>query len=453
VDGTGLNYPTFAGIDLDTAEIIGNITLVPAGTDLTAGLFSGSPWANMFKALTVIDPGDSTTPSISATVGSYYDGSHTHAMITLGYGPEILTVGIGVENYGGDDVIGEDICCDANGNVYVIVNNFSSNYSVVIKGSAGSIESGSAVWQRRIGDLTGSNDSFYATAIAYSSGHVYVLGQFYQDNIDDTDAMLIKLDKDTGNMMWSRRIGSPGDDGLNFVGAPGWESSSGIHVQDGLIAISFATEARTPGLNNGPFELNTVTLQYPVDGSLLGEFGDFVITDFEPTFGSINYSITTLTTTGNEISFASEFATLLATTTTVDTDWTNTQWDMDQNRQIFEPQTWKFNNDGTFDTKEITHLGEVRITARVAPDVIEPTPATWAFQNNEGLRFPDGTVQYGAYIETEMSLDGGSAVTMFNILPRPPVADGGGSSTRFGVNDPVYDGSSGDNYVLDGGGA
>jgi hypothetical protein len=266
--------------------------------------------------------------------------------------------------------------------------------------------------------------------------------------------MLIKLNKYTGNIVWTRRIHSAGDDGLLIVGAPpGWSSSSGIHVQDGLIVISFATEAQTKDLNQYGPELNTVTLQYPVDGSLLGTFGDFEITEEGPLVNNADYSITTLTTSSDGIPFTSGFATLQATTTTVGTGWTNTRWDMDQNRQVYDPQTWKFNNDGTFDTKEITHLGEVRITARVAPDVIEPTPATWAFQNNEGLRFPDGSVQYGAYIETEMSLDGGSAVTVFNILPRPPVADGGGSSTRFGVNDPVYDGSNGENYVLDGGGA
>jgi len=448
VDGTGLNYPTFAGIDLDTAEIIDDITVVPAGTDLTVGLFSAKPWANMFKALTVLPP-VGPNPSISAVVGSYYDGSHTHAMVTLSAGPEPLTVGIGVDNYGGDDVIGEDICCDTNGNVYVIVNNISSNYAVVLCGTAGSIESGSAVWQRRIGDLSGS-DSFYATAVTYSSGYVYVLGQFYQDSIGDTDVMLIKLNKYTGNIVWSRRIHSAGDDGLNFVGAPGWESSSGIHVQDGLIVISFATQARAPGISPGN-EYNTVTLQYPQDGSLLGTFGDFEITDFEPAIGSIDYSITTLTTTLDELPFTSEFATLQATTAAVGTGWTNTQWDLDQNREVYPTQTFKFLTDGTFDTQEIKHQTEVKITANTT--VANATPSTWTFQNNDGLRFPDGSVQYGAYVQTEMSMDGGSAATVYNIISVPPVADGGGSASRFGNYDPVYDGSNGDNYVLDGGGA
>jgi len=393
-------------------------------------------------------------PSISAVVGTYYANSFTHAMVTLGAGPETLTVGIGVDNYGSDDVIGEDICCDTNGNVYVIVNNISnisSIYAVVLCGNAGSIESGSAIWQHRFGSVDPDNN-FYATAVAYDNGFVYVLGQYYQDNIADIDVMLIKLNEYTGNIVWSRRIHSAGNDAV-AVTVPGWESSSGIHVQDGLIVISFATEARTPGLNNGPFDLNTVTLQYPVDGSLLGTFGDFEITEEGPLVNNADYSITTLTTAGDVIPFTSRFASLQATTDSVDTGWENIQWDLENNRQVYGEQTWKFNYDGSFDTKEITHLDEVKITARVAPDIIEPTPSTWAFQNNDGLRFPDGSVQYGAYVETVTALDGGFASTVFNIVPRPLVADGGGSSTRFGVNDPTYDGTYGNNYVLDGGGA
>jgi len=134
----------------------------------------------------------------------------------------------------------------------------------------------------------------------------------------------------------------------------------------------------------------------------------------------------------------------------VGTGWTNTQWDMDQNREVFDTQTWRFNTDGSLDTKEIAHLDEVKITANT---VSGTNASTWTFQNNDGLRFPDGSVQYGAYVQTEMSMDGGSAATVYNIISVPPVADGGGSASRFGNYDPVYDGSNGDNYVLDGGGA
>jgi hypothetical protein len=288
----------------------------------------------------------------------------------------------------------------------------------------------------------------------YDQGSVYVLGTYYNVEDDDSDAMLIKVNANNGDVIWQRRIGTASNDGPGVIYAPpGWESSSGISIKDNLIAITFATEDKAVETEGFWPQSNTVTLQYPIDGSITGTFGDFVISDFEIGHLVADYGITALTTSVDSAMATGDFATLDPTTVTVGTGWENIQWDLENNRQVFGTKTFKFNVDGTFDTAEITHLGEVRITAAVEPNVVEPTPATWAFQNNEGLRFPDGSVQYGAYIETEMSLDGGSAVTVFNILPRPLVADGGGSSTRFGVNDPTYDGTYGNNYVLDGGGA
>jgi hypothetical protein len=450
--GPGLNYPVLAGIDLDTAGAYLDSTVVPVGAILTAGHLNGPTWVNQYKAMTLI-PATGPYPVLVATVGSYYDGVFSHAIATL-IGAVSLTIGVGVGSHSEDNIMGEDICCDVNGNVYVIVNSMTSNHAVLIKANDISLQSSGSIWQRVIGPPdSSSQNSFYATAVACdNSGHVYVLGQYYDHSTNDTDAMLIKFDQ-YNSVVWSRRIGSPGEDGSYVFGAPGWESSSGIHVQDGLIVISFATKDRTPGLNNSPNEYNTVTLQYPQDGSLLGTFGDFVISDFDPGHSTGSYSIDTLTTSVDGSGMTTGFATLLATTAAVGTGWTNTQWDLYFNRQVTGAHAFKFNADGTFDTPEITHQGEVRITAAVAPTIIEPTPSTWAFQNNDGLRFPDGSVQYGAYVEQETALDGGSANTVFNIIPRPLTADGGGSSSRHGVTDPVYDGSSGENYVLDGGGA
>jgi hypothetical protein len=443
--GPGNYIPFFGAIDLDTAQFIGNITVTPAGSDQTnAGGPLGIPYTNTFKAIAA------PTASSSAFVGTYYDSTYSHAMLAFSDDDPTTTIGIGVDSNGTDNISGEDLCCDANGNVYVIVNNITSNYSVLIKSDINNLATGNSFWQKQLGFDYPAGDSFRATTVAYDNGYVYVLGQYYDDSTGDTDAMIIKVGIGNGNVVWQRRIGSPGDDGVSFYGPDGWESSSGITVQDGLIAVSFATEARTPGLGGGA-EYNTVTLQYPVDGSILGTFGDFVISDFDVGNTDTNYSITTLTTTLGNVNLTSGFATLNPTVQTVGTGWTNTQWDLENNIQIFGSQTFKFMTDGTFDTAEIKHQGEVRITANTT--VANATPSTWTFQNNDGLQFPDGSVQYGAYIDTEIALDGGSAGTVFNILPRPPVADGGGSSSRFGVNDPVYDGNSVNNYVLDGGGA
>jgi hypothetical protein len=448
--GPNLHFPTILGINLGTATVAGSAMIAPAGIDPTVGIGSGSvPWANMYKALTVI-PGSGSL--LVPTVGTYYDGSFSHAILTVASNGTPVTFGIGAANLPEDNILGEDLCCDTNGNVYVIVNNISSSYSVLVKANGANLAAHTSAWQLVLGTPhSGPGDNFYASAVAYDNGFVYVLGEYYDAGANDTDAMLIKIGANNGNIVWTRRIHSAGDDGVIF-GSPGWESSSGISVYDDHVAINYYTTDRTPVSNGGPAS-NTVTLQYPLDGGLLGGFGDFLITDFDPGHGSANYAITTLTTSLNTPTITSGFASLQATTVTVGTGWTNTQWDMLINRQVYDPQTWRFNYDGSFDTKEIAHEGEVKITARTAPAIQEPTPSTWAFQNNDGLRFPDGSVQYGAYVETEMALDGGFAGSAYNIIPRPTSADGGGSSSRHGSSDPVYDGSSGENYVLDGGGA
>ena len=441
--GPGLYIPFAGTVDLDTAQFIGNLTVTPAGSDQGSGGAFGISYTNTFKAAAV------PSSNSSAVVGTYYDGTYSHAMLaTESVGQ--TTIGIGVDSHSTDDVTGDDLCCDENGNVYVIVNNLSSDYAVLIKSNLADLATGNAFWQTQLGFDFPAGDGFYATTVAYDNGYVYVLGQYYDDSAGDTDAMIIKVAMFSGDVVWQRRIGSPSGDGPSYYSGPGLESSSGITVEDDLIVVSFATEAQTPGVTPGS-EYNTVTLQYPVDGSIIGTFGDFVISDFDIGNTDANYSITTLTTTLGDVTLTSGFATLDPTVQTVGTGWTNTQWDLENNVQIVGAQTFKFNADGTFDTAEIRHQTEVKITANTT--VANAVPSTWTFQNNDGLRFPDGTTQYGAYVETEMALDGGSAGTVFNIVSRPPAADGGGSSSRFGVNDPVYDGSSGDNYVLDGGGA
>jgi hypothetical protein len=452
--GPGDYIPFIGEIDLDTAQFIGNITVTPAGSDQTnAGGVFNIPYTNTFKAVATPAAGS------EATVGTYYDSTYSHAMLAFSNGGPTTTIGIGVDSNGTDNVSGEDLCCDANGNVYVIVNNITSNYAVLIKSNLNNLATGNSFWQKQLGFDYPAGDSFRATTVAYDNGYVYVLGQYYDDSTGDTDAMIIKVGIGNGNVVWQRRIGSPGDDGVSFYGADGSESSSGITVQDGLIAVSFVTEARTPGLGGGT-ELNTVTLQYPVDGSILGTFGDFVISDFDVGNISTDYSITTLTTTLGNVNLTSGFATLNPTVQTVGTGWTNTQWDLENNIQIFDPQTFKFNIDGTFDTAEIRHQGEVKITANTT--VANAVPSTWTFQNNDGLRFPDGTVQYGAYVETEMMLDGGSAITVFPItVTTPRFVEGGGSGSRYGTTSPTYEGGTGGatlapidfTLLLNGGGA
>jgi hypothetical protein len=383
-------------------------------------------------------PSVGISPEFWTAVGTYSDGTYSHAMFTFFDNAITASATVGIAtNYPTEDVVGEDVCTDENGNVYVLVNSLTNDYATVIKGNRTQLTAGNYIWRTEIG----SGDSFYATAITYDSGYVYVLGVVVIDGQDEI--MLIKIQEYTGNSEWQRRIGYAGDDTVIVGGTPGLGSGSGISIYDDLITINFATE------NNSAAGLNTFTLQYPVDGTITGTFGDFIISSFSIDVSANDYDITALTTSYNNLTITSAFASLIATSVAVGTGWTNTQWDLEENRQVYDPQTWKFNVDGSFDTKEIIHLDTVNVTANSTGNV----SATWTFQSNNGLRFPDGSVQYGAFIETELSMDGGSAVTVFNIPPRPTVVDGGGSSSRFGINDPVYDGSNGNNYVLDGGGA
>ena len=434
---SGDRIPALSIVDLSTFSVI----YVTYAEPVAINLNSGAPWDNNFKSLVNV-PAAGANPAYLAAIGNYYDGNYSHAMVTISSGSSLATYGIGVTNYSEDTIIGEDVCTDNNGNVYILVNNITGDpRSVLIKSAKTALEYESSIWQTILGY---SVDTFYATSIAFDNGSVYVLGTIIENN--QTDAMLIKINQYTGNPVWQRRIGSQYAEGLLYYFAPGEESSSGISIFDNNVVINFPTLDKTD-ISNG---LNIVTLQYPTDGSITGTYGDFVISDFNIGYDSIDYSIDLLTTNysnsyGNIIS---EDARLVATSVTVDTGWENIRWDLDDNRQVYGPQTWKFKDDGSFDTSEITHLDKVKVTATTEDDT-----ATWAFQSNKGLKFPDGSVQYGAFVETELSMDGGSAVTVFNIPPRPTIVDGGGSSSRFGVNDPVYDGIYGNNYVLDGGGA
>lgn len=83
----------------------------------------------------------------------------------------------------------------------------------------------------------------------------------------------------------------------------------------------------------------------------------------------------------------------------------------------------------------------------------------WTFQGNGGLRFPDDTIQTTAYrniARENLMLDGGAAATIYEVTV--DYAEGGFSSTRYGVNTPSFNGGTAEleeaiYYTLDGGGA
>jgi len=86
----------------------------------------------------------------------------------------------------------------------------------------------------------------------------------------------------------------------------------------------------------------------------------------------------------------------------------------------------------------------------------------WLFNVNGTVTFPDNTIQTTAYVPTapitqeNLMLDGGGAATVYEVTIN--YAEGGFSSTRYGVNTPSFNGGSADldepvQYTLDGGGA
>jgi Major tropism determinant N-terminal domain len=77
-----------------------------------------------------------------------------------------------------------------------------------------------------------------------------------------------------------------------------------------------------------------------------------------------------------------------------------------------------------------------------------PTTNTiWTFNKEGKLTFPDGTVQTTAYVNNNVNMDGGGAGTVYEV--ETAYADGGFASIRS-FNE-TFDGSNGNNYILDGG--
>jgi hypothetical protein len=92
---------------------------------------------------------------------------------------------------------------------------------------------------------------------------------------------------------------------------------------------------------------------------------------------------------------------------------------------------------------------------------------TWAFENtgnltlpqtsNVGITFSDGTFQKTAYTRLDnLMLDGGAAAAIYEVTV--DYAEGGFSSTRYGVNTPSFNGGGAETteptyYTLNGGGA
>jgi len=91
--------------------------------------------------------------------------------------------------------------------------------------------------------------------------------------------------------------------------------------------------------------------------------------------------------------------------------------------------------------------GEVSVTVN--------TGKHWKFTTDGSVQFPDNTKQTTAYVHRNINMDGGGAAVHYE--QEVGYIDGGFSSTRHGVADPMFDGGNrlteNNQYNLDGGGA
>jgi hypothetical protein len=99
------------------------------------------------------------------------------------------------------------------------------------------------------------------------------------------------------------------------------------------------------------------------------------------------------------------------------------------------------------------------ITGAIDPSGPTSIEHTWTFGANGSITFPDNTVQTTAYrkiAQENLMLDGGAAAAIYEVTV--DYAEGGFSSTRYGVNTPSFNGGGAEiteptYYTLNGGGA
>jgi hypothetical protein len=150
-------------------------------------------------------------------------------------------------------------------------------------------------------------------------------------------------------LVWARTVGSPSDEDVWGLYSDGYNSSSDIVIDPTGNYISFS--ATTQDHSTGSQYVNNFTIQYPVDGSLLGTYGDFAITDSTADFVVTDHDFTvtdiTSSATISELSLTVSTATLTASATTVGSGWTNFRQTMGDTGPASTPdQTWTFDTDG-----------------------------------------------------------------------------------------------------------
>jgi len=350
---TQQNYASIAGVDFnDTGDAVNYVFIPPyqQATIYGRAHFKSINAAGAAVLATGSYPtatygGNTKTPIVGILV------ANTSTPI-----PYVFTVG---DNYIAHDMWIEDSEIDGP-DLYALINSYGYDNSVHSQENNHTVVASAALglplsfdrWQKKI-NRAGANDGALTTfglGLATHNGYVYVALDLSEISGNDSDLALLKLDAATGALVWARTIGSPSDEYANLY-SDGYGSSSDISIDPTGTFITFS--ATTRDQSTGSQYDNNITIQYPLDGSLLGTYGDFTITDSTADFVVTDHDFTvtdiTSLTTITELSLSVSTATLTASATTVGSGWTNIRQPMGYDGPLVSTpdQTWTFGQDGT----------------------------------------------------------------------------------------------------------
>ena len=352
---TGWNFPAIAGVDFN--DINDNVNWIFIPTDLAGGSNGGGH----FKSINAVFGGLWATGSYNTSANGYYVNRTILGLLDIIGGdpgsptPYLYTFG---NNYPEYSMWIEDSGSDADSNIYGLINVWGYNNDTSIQYNNHTVLASATLnstltidrWQKKI-RRAGADDgslNVHGLGLVNHEGYVYVSVLLSDNSGGDGDVGLLKLDADTGAVVWARTIGSPFSEGAwsNYEG--GYGSSSDIVVDPTGNYISFT--AITQDQSTGTNQSNNFTIQYPLDGSLLGTFNDFEITDSIAEFVVTDHDFDVVDITGTAnittATFTVTTATLTASATTVGEGWTNFRWPLEAEVTGTADKTWTFGQDG-----------------------------------------------------------------------------------------------------------
>jgi hypothetical protein len=485
--GGGTYYPYFSRLDLNAS------TQSKAAVRITyPGVINSGSEHNIFKSIAQ----DITLESLFT--GGHYQDQSSGNLIGLfsdwSYNSLGHRTSFKIGENKNTDVIVQTVAVN-NHAIYLLVPYGSA--TTVIKLTQIVPGSFTTHWQTRIGTSLPT----FGNGLAFDSdNNVYIAG-------DSTAGgphylTLTKLNDSDGSLAWSRSIGSGNNGGegiLFFLYDTDANSSTDIEIRDNLAVMTGYTYDK--GSNSGCF-----TIQYPIDTHPVGTYGDFTIADVSLGRSPDNLSIDPLAVTPVTFNITAGNETMISTVVTETDGWQETHWDLANNQEVSDSllatNTWTFGIDGqttlpagggvTFSNGTINTVnggltaraynGNFTVHVDETENIYTQPPKIWTFdvdgdlavpgevRNKSGYRaiwsnevprdisdLTDNGMLLGLSHSTlDINIDGGGAYATYEgTLVR---ADGGFSSTRWGINSVIFDGglgAAGTGYTnsLNGGGA